>query len=278
MTLKRILAFIGGLILTGMVLLIIRVYPFYQFFFTAETTEIDPRLTVMTAGGNSGLLVTDSAVVVIDTKMYKPGKKLRELAAAKAGNRKIIVINTHFHGDHTFGNDRYKGCEIYMGNYSREFLARNLKPDLMPTQYVRDSLILNLGDEIVGIYNLGQGHTFNDLVICLKNRKILFTGDLVFNRIHPALIREDGTDIDQWMTLLAGIPHRFDIRTVVPGHGDPGGLELITAQRHYFEDMLVAAANPEQEDQIKQKYAGWMKMPVMSSASRTIRFIRETGR
>ncbi len=165
-----------------------------------------------------------------------------------------------------------------MGNYSREFLARNLKPDLMPTQYVRDSLILNLGDEIVGIYNLGQGHTFNDLVICLKNRKILFTGDLVFNRIHPALIREDGTDIDQWMTLLAGIPHRFDIRTVVPGHGDPGGLELITAQRHYFEDMLVAAANPEQEDQIKQKYAGWMKMPVMSSASRTIRFIRETGR
>ncbi len=68
MTLKRILAFIGGLILTGMVLLIIRVYPFYQFFFTAETTEIDPRLTVMTAGGNSGLLVTDSAVVVIDTK------------------------------------------------------------------------------------------------------------------------------------------------------------------------------------------------------------------
>ena len=55
-------------------------------------------------GGNSGVLVSDSAVVVIDTKMMGNAKDLYNIAKSKAGDKPIIVINTHYHSDHTNGN------------------------------------------------------------------------------------------------------------------------------------------------------------------------------
>ena len=148
------------------------------------------------------MLVTDSAVVVIDTKMMKPAEALYKLAKEKAGQKKIIVINTHFHSDHTGGNQYYKGCKIYMGDYDKDFLQKNLKPDQMPTDLVKDSLFLNLGNETVEIFNLGQAHTMKDMVVYLKNRKMFFTGDLVFDKMNPVLKKESDANVDKWIAVL----------------------------------------------------------------------------
>src|ERR1035438_4906127 len=87
----------------------------------------DNKLTVyLGGGGNSGILVTDSAIVVIDTKMGTDAENLANLAKEKAGGKKIIVINTHYHGDHTKGNMFYKGSKIYIGDYEKSFLMKNM--------------------------------------------------------------------------------------------------------------------------------------------------------
>ena len=75
-------------------------YSKYQSFLKTETVKIDKDLTVVLGGGgNSGILNTDSAVVVIDTKMKDPAKALYSFAKSIAGNKKIIDINTHYHPD-----------------------------------------------------------------------------------------------------------------------------------------------------------------------------------
>jgi cyclase len=275
MTLKRIISY--ALIAIGILLiaLAILIYPFFRTFFRSETIEHDNHLFFITGTGNSGLLVTDSAVVVIDTKFWKNAKKLHDLAVQKAGTKKILVMNTHFHGDHVFGNKLYHGCVIYTGGYGKDVAVSRTKPENLPTVFVKDSLILNLGDEIVGLYDLGQGQTFHDMVVYLKNRKVLFTGDLVFNQINPAIIKEDGTNINNWKSILTRMIRTFDAKTVVPGHGIPGGKEMISEQLMYFNDMEEAASHPEEAKELVKKYSGWMKIPMASSPVHTIDFIRK---
>jgi cyclase len=274
MKLKRILLYLGGLIIIGMIVLIIIMYPFYHFFFTPVSMVIDKNLTVMSGGGNSGILVTDSAVVVIDTKMGSMAKKLFKLAREKAGNKKIIVVNTHFHGDHTYGNQYFKGCTIYIGGYDTAFARKNIEAKNMPTVFVSDSLVLPLGNETIVLLNMGQAHTYDDLVVYLQNRKLLFCGDLVFNKINPALLKEGGCDIDKWKVVLEKLASHWNIQTVIPGHGIPGGNEIISNLKQYFSDMQIAASQPDRAAEIKARYKDWRKMPSMASPERTIRFIQ----
>jgi glyoxylase-like metal-dependent hydrolase (beta-lactamase superfamily II) len=250
-------------------------YPSYRFFFHTDTVQFDKNLTIITGGGgNSGILVTDSAIFVIDTKMGKNAEKLYNMAKEKAGQKPIIVINTHYHMDHVGGNQFYKGSKIYLGNYTKEFLEKNVKPEQMPTMLVVDSLIMNMGNETLMLYNLGQAHTFNDMVVYLKNRKLLFSGDLIFYNVNPVLKKVSGADVDKWIDVLDKLSKTFEIKSIIPGHGKSGGKELITSMKTYFEDMKIAAANPDKEKEMLTKYKDWQTMPKMASPEYTINYIK----
>ncbi len=250
------------------------IFPSYNSFLKTETVQFDRNLTiVLGGGGNRGILVTDSAVVVIDTKMSKPAEEFSKLVKEIAGSKKIIVINTHYHGDHINGNNFYKGSKILIGNYGEEFLKKNVKPEFMPNAFVKDSLTLALGNDSVILYNLGQAHTLNDVVVYIKSRKLLFSGDLIFNKMNPVIKKESGADIDKWIKALENILAR-DINTIVPGHGKLGGKELASSLKQYFEDMKLAAAEPEKASELKAKYSDWFKMPMMSSPEKTIEYLK----
>lgn len=241
-----------------------------------EAKQLDNNLTLyLGGGGNSGILVTDSAIVVIDTKMATEAENLYTIAKEKAGGKKIIVINTHYHGDHTKGNMFYKGSKIYIGNYDRSFLEKNMDRENMPTDFVTKELKLNLGDETVQLYNLGQAHTFDDIIVYLENRKVMFTGDVVFNNINPVLKKESGANVDNWILELNAIVLGWDISMLVPGHGAPGSKDIAVQMREYLEDMQEAASNPEKAKKLKSKYKNWVEIPDMTSPEKTIEFIRD---
>jgi cyclase len=253
-------------------------YPAYTFFFQTETQILDKDLTlVLGGGGNSGILVTDKVVVVIDTKMGGDAESLFKLAREKAAGKTIFVINTHYHGDHVNGNHFYKGSRIYIGNYDRAFLQKEVDPDDMPTDFVKDSLVLDLGNETIMLYDLGQAHTFHDIVVYLKNRKVLFSGDLIFHHINPFLKNESGADVDKWMAALNVILHNFELEKVVPGHGTIGGKEMVQSMVDYFADMKVAAKDPARASELKAKYKDWVELPMMTSSQVTIDYIRKAG-
>ncbi|MFZ1976984.1 MAG: MBL fold metallo-hydrolase [Bacteroidota bacterium] len=274
---KRIFIGIGITLLVLIIGAVIAFYPAIRFMTQKEVIQIDPNLTIaLGGGGNSGIVIGDSVVVVIDTKMMSNSEDLYKLAKGEAGQKPIIVINTHYHPDHVNGNKYYKGSRIYIGNYEKDFLQKYIAAEDQPTDFVRDSLLFDLGIEKVHLYNLGQAHTMNDVVVYLSNRHILFTGDLVFNQINPVLKKESGANVSQWIKVLDLILSRWPDSKFIPGHGQAGHKEIVESMRQYFIDMTTAAADSSKENLFKDKYKGWTNLPSMASPEKTIEYIKSS--
>jgi len=117
-------------------------YPSFKFFMISKEVVVDEKLTaIIGGGGNSIILNTDSAIVVIDTKMSKNAEKLYEKVLTIAQNKKIIVINTHCHGDHIKGNFLYPNSDIFIGNYDLDFLHKNIDEENFPNNIIRDKYL-----------------------------------------------------------------------------------------------------------------------------------------
>ena len=101
------------------------------------------------------------------------------------------------------------------------------------------------------------------------------TGDLIFNKMNVFFSIEKGSDGRKAMEAVRRLKEIPLAGTIVPGHGDVGGPELIDSMLEYYEDMAMAADNPEKEKEVKAKYKDWTKMPMASSPSIVIKYFRE---
>jgi glyoxylase-like metal-dependent hydrolase (beta-lactamase superfamily II) len=189
---------------------------------------------------NVGLVVGAERCLVIDTRSSEAqGAELvtavREVTAAPR-----VVVNTHAHWDHCFGNARFLPSDIWGHGRCVTMLERygDLQRDLVAAQATRDgdvgfaselaevgiippnrtfeaSTELDLGGRPVHLRHLGLGHTDNDVVVDVPDAGVVFAGDLVEEGAPPAF--EDSFPLDWGPTLqrLLGLrPGR-----VVPGHG-----------------------------------------------------------
>jgi len=278
---KKVLLAILGLV--TIVLLIgagfwgIYVRPFMSKMMVTKTVPYDKQLTlVLGGGGNSGILVSDSIVLVIDTKMKEPAKEFYETVHQLAGNKPIIVVNTHVHSDHSDGNQYYKGQTIMAGgNYDKDFWKKDAGENSMPTVWVKDSLILHIGDETVTVLNIPwSAHTQSDVLVYLNNRKMLFTGDIVLNGQSPALFSKYNASSQGYLDAFDLMEKRFDINAVVPGHGPLGGKEVIDNYRQFFKDMQGVASGVDNKDQLIAKYKDWGQVPFLMSPAAAASFIK----
>ena len=274
---KRILIIVAVLVALGVGAGLsfggIYLYPFFKKMMQTTIIPYDKNLTlVMGGGGNSGILVSDSEVLVIDTKFYDPALQFSKTVKEIAGNRRIVVVNTHVHNDHTGGNKYYVGDIIIVGgNYDKEFWTGDAGKDALPTIWLKDSLVLNIGDETVTILNLPfAAHTQSDIMVYLHNRKMLFGGDVILNKQSPTLLAKYNADPYGYLKAFDLVEKRFDIAKVVPGHGNLGGVEVIDNYRTFFNDMKAAAADPALKAATVTKYDDYGQVPFIMSPGATI--------
>lgn len=241
-----------------------------------DVEKIDSDIYVLPGeGGNTGVVIGDSAVLVIDTKMKQGAERLSQWVQDRAKNKPVIVVNTHIHKDHTGGNHYYSSSAIIAGDYGHQFwLANNTRED-MPTEWLSDKKEIDLGTEVAVIENVGQAHTFDDIIVYLKNSRVLFTGDIVLNGYHPYLDESAGSNVDDYISAMNHMITDYDAVTVVPGHGETGGKELISGFKQYFIDMKSVSEDPVQTDEMRKKYKSYLNIPVNKAGfDQTIRYIR----
>jgi metallo-beta-lactamase class B len=178
---------------------------------------------------------------------------VRHVRARFAPSR-IIAINTHFHADGTAGNQAYtaEGVATYASDHTvalqteRAFAglegmagyvaaedpalaARILATRVVTAQQVfpeSEGLVLTFADEPVRVIFVGGGHSPDNVVVSFPARGVLFGGCMV--RASPGLGNTGDADLAHWAS-SAEAAARLAPRIVVPGHGDPGGPELLTA-------------------------------------------------
>ena len=282
--LKKIAKWLGIILLVLLVgvgtIYFIYLRPFMQKMKQIQVTTYDKSLTLMTGGGgNTGIVSSDSLVIVIDSKMDDAAEELYKTVQKLAGKRPLLVVNTHYHPDHSKGNLYYKGARILAGgNYSKDFWKKEASEETMPTDWLKDRMDIKMGEDTVTILNLAKNiHTASDIVVYLHKRKMLFGGDVLLNKQVPVIMGV--ADPKGYLAVLDSLPKWFDIKTIVPGHGPVGGIEIITDFKQYFQDMKMAAADDSKKDELVAKYKNWSQIPMLMSPEATIRAIRKkTGK
>ena len=274
---KKALIIIGVSIVSITIVLFslfwIYIHPFMKAMKVMEVSTIDSTLTIFAGGGgNSGILSSDSLVVVIDTKVdQKSADSLYKLTKVIAGKKKILVINTHIHTDHVFGNKLFAGSDIWAGgNYTAEQWTKENGKEGVPNVWIKTKRDIPMGLDTLTVFNLGENvHTASDVMVYSHRRKMLFTGDVVLNHTNPVLMGV--ADPLAYIKTFDKLENTLIINAVIPGHGPIGGIEIINDFRTYFEDMKSAALDPSKKDAMKKKYNDWRGIPGAMSPGATIR-------
>lgn len=246
--------------------------PFKEQMSKTMLVNFDMNLMVVQGGGgNSGILLLDSMVLVIDSKMDEAAKELYATAKKISDNKPIVLVNTHYHPDHVGGNDLYSGQTIIAGgNYSPQQWKNETGSANLPTVWVKDSMVIETKSETISVLNIpNAAHTESDVVVYLHNKKVLFTGDLVLNKQVPMIM--GAGNAPGYLTALDYLRHRYPFSTVVPGHGNMGSRKVFDTFSQYMLDMKEAAEHPEKKDELISKYSDWTHLPFFMSHNATIR-------
>ncbi|WP_431727018.1 MBL fold metallo-hydrolase [Verrucosispora sp. TAA-831] len=196
--------------------------------------------------GNAGIVVGTDRVVVVDTAATRDrAEALLAQVRRVAPGRAQVVVNTHHHGDHVFGNCVFPAdAEIVAHEQARAEMARTglamreLWPDVdwsgirlrLPGVTLREQLTLDPGGVRVELMHLGPAHTTNDVVVWLPQRRVLFAGDVVFSGRTPFVLMGSVTgSLDALARIRALRP-----RVVVSGHGEVSGPEVLDATEAYL--------------------------------------------
>jgi glyoxylase-like metal-dependent hydrolase (beta-lactamase superfamily II) len=155
------------------------------------------------------------------------GERIRETARELTGMDTVLLINTHYHIDHTHGNPAFEpGTRVLSTERTLSHLQaldadfwRGEAARLMPNETFSDRMALELGGKTIELIHPGVGHTDGDLVVLFKDENVIHTGDLMFNHFYPNIDLEAGGSVQQWVDSLETVL-RMDFTRVIPGHGD----------------------------------------------------------
>jgi glyoxylase-like metal-dependent hydrolase (beta-lactamase superfamily II) len=113
---------------------------------------------------------------------------------------------------------------------------------IRPSVLVTDKLSLSLGGQQVDIIFPGTGHSDDNIVVLFPQQKVLHAGDLVFNGDFPYIISgPGGADTASWIGIVKDLA-KWDITTVVPGHGEIGSKEILHKQAQFLTDLRNAVS------------------------------------
>lgn len=206
-------------------------------------------------GGNSLVVVGDSASLLVDCKNAPFGRVLRRESDA-LGSKLSLVVNTHHHADHTGGNEAFTpDLLVFAHELARERIlnqtkryveqirsgvaaasrskspaatkvveearalaerADTIRPEaFLPARSIGEHEELEVGGVTVALHHFGPGHTDNDVVVHLPKANVIHCGDLLFHRLYPYWDGQGGVSGEGWIRSLGAVLDLCDDRTVV---------------------------------------------------------------
>jgi cyclase len=161
---------------------------------------------LMGAGGNIALSVGNDAAFLVDDQFAPLTTKI--LAAVKAVTDKPVrfLVNTHWHGDHTGGNENMAGAGVILVAHdnvrtrmsSEQFLAafnQKVPPSpakALPMVTFSQSMAFHLNDDDIHVVHVPPAHTDGDAIIHFTAANVIHMGDSFFNGRYPFIVLSSG--------------------------------------------------------------------------------------
>ncbi|TYS89823.1 MBL fold metallo-hydrolase [Rossellomorea aquimaris] len=236
------------------------------------------------AWSNAGIVDLGEELLIFDSfATPSAGYELRKQAEEMTGKPVKYLINSHYHGDHVFGNQAFADTTIISTSLTRKWFEEknkivDLKTEIeemegylnklekqieltadrvmkasqinqykemeailkdlptiklvLPTYLFEEKMVIEGSKRKVELHCFGGGHTPSDTFLYLPQEKIGFMGDLVTVDLHVPIY-----DPEEFCAILKKVK-LLDIETVVPGHGSPGGNELVCTLEKYLSFLI----------------------------------------
>ena len=240
-------------------------------------------------GANCGALIASGGVLLVDPFIAPAHARLAERALRKVTPLPVrVVLLTHHHTDHALGAGyfRSRGAEVLSHEACRERMAaehpglvasRRRQPEIAalfegaeayePSGTFATELALDFGGTPVRVLHPGHNHTPGDAIVHLPEESVVFCGDLVSNGYHVNYEDAEVRNLEAGLELLRSL----QARTYVPGHGSPGGPEILDAQSRYHEVVGEAARSlgpKEAAERIRAAFPSYRRTEVIGSLKR----------
>jgi len=206
------------------------------------------------AGGNLGVSVGEDGVFLIDDQ-YAPLTERIRAAVQKLDERPIsFVLNTHWHGDHTGGNEQmgeagslivaHENVRVRMSTEQFMEAFNNRVPaspvGALPVVTFTDTVTFHLNGLTIRAWHVEHAHTDGDSMVYFAESDVLHTGDVVFNGMYPFIDVSSGGSINGVIAAVELALEIVDAETrIISGHGmlsDPDQLKG-------YRDMLRGIRN-----------------------------------
>jgi glyoxylase-like metal-dependent hydrolase (beta-lactamase superfamily II) len=208
------------------------------------------------SGGNIGVSVGDDGILIVDDQYAPLADKIRAALKGLGEGKLKFVLNTHWHGDHTGGNESF-GAEapILAHTNVRKRMAVDQKvmgevvkaspAGALPVVTYDQSITLHFNGEEIDAVHYPHGHTDGDSIIFFTGSNVVHMGDDFFNGIFPFVDLASGGTVQGMTENVGQVLKKLPAGAkVIPGHGplsDGAGLKA-------FHDMLVGTTAVVQKE------------------------------
>jgi len=203
-------------------------------------------------GGNIGLFLGEDGTFIIDDQFAPLTEKILAAIKSVGGDTPRFLINTHFHGDHTGGNENLGNAgtlivshdkvreRLVAGSYIKEF-GMNSPPAnkaALPVLTFSEDMHFYINNDSVNAVHVPSAHTDGDSIIYFKKANVVHAGDIFFNGFYPFIDAANGGSLRGTIAAVDAILAATDSKSkIIPGHGPLAD----KAQLQAYRDMLAIA-------------------------------------
>ncbi len=217
------------------------------------TTQVSEQIYMIEGkGGNIGLFIGKEGTFLIDDQFAPLTEKIIEAIKSVGGDYPKFLINTHYHGDHTGGNENLgrSGTLIFSHDNVRERLSTGsfieafnmqrsgVTPEGLPVVTFSEDISFHLNGDSVQVIHVPHAHTDGDSFVHFKAANVIHAGDIFFNGFYPFIDVNHGGSLKGMIAAVDKIILLVDNNTkIIAGHGPLGDKSQLASYRQ----MLVTA-------------------------------------
>jgi glyoxylase-like metal-dependent hydrolase (beta-lactamase superfamily II) len=193
----------------------------------AGIEKVKDNLYMITGGGgNTAAFITNTGVVVVDTKLAGWGQPILDKIKTVTNKPITVVINTHSHPDHVGSNEAFPATVEFVAHEGtkanmeklNEFRGNNAR--FIPKRTFKDKLTLGAGNDRVDLFYFGRGHTGGDAWVLFPALRVLHAGDMFADKTAPLIDAMSGGSAVEYGRTLQKVYDELNrnIDTVITGH------------------------------------------------------------
>ena len=214
-------------------------------------TQLTDKIYMLTGkGGNIGLFIGEDGTFLIDDQFAPLTEKIITAIKSVGGSHPKFLINTHYHGDHTGGNENLgqEGTLIFShdnvherlrtGSFIQEFNKKRpgIGREGLPVVTFSEDISFHLNNDTIHAIHVPGAHTDGDCFIHFKKANVIHAGDIFFNGFYPFIDVQHGGSLKGTIEAADKILLLADDSTkIIPGHGPLADKAQLISYRQMLE-------------------------------------------